>query len=383
MYPATAEIVSLQEALGVEWKNINKARGLAASKRGELKAALAGKDSEDISVVVFGSLARNEFTDNSDIDWTLLIDGSADPKHLDVTREVGAVVDKLSSKPVGQEATFGTMAFSHEIVHQIGGEDDSNKNTTRRILLLLESAVIGRREAYDRVFNNVLDRYLLEDRRFLEENARYHVPRFLLNDFARYWRTMAVDFAYKRRTRALEGAAVRNIKLRMSRKLIYVSGLLTCFACHLELSDEQRKLFFCKPDLERRFVDFFRTRLRRTPLDTLAAVFHSRAHLHDAARKIFGAYDRFLGVLLNPEMRERLNGLSLESQGDDALYQQLRKDSHEFRDGLLDLFFRDDNLLAELTLMYGVFKCDPSVFQRAPLPTPISGLGSACLRVKA
>jgi hypothetical protein len=68
--------------------------------------------------------------------------------------------------------------------------------------LLLESAPVGRRDAFDRVLDSVLSRYILEDARFLQESAQFHVPRFLLNDFARYWRTMAVDFAYKRRTRA-------------------------------------------------------------------------------------------------------------------------------------------------------------------------------------
>jgi hypothetical protein len=31
------------------------------------------------------------------------------------------------------------MIGSHDIVHEIGGEDDTNSNTTRRVLLLLES----------------------------------------------------------------------------------------------------------------------------------------------------------------------------------------------------------------------------------------------------
>jgi predicted nucleotidyltransferase len=59
----------------------------AEDKRFELRDALAGFDSYDTSVVVFGSLGRNEFTEASDIDWTLLIDGSADPMHLEVTQK--------------------------------------------------------------------------------------------------------------------------------------------------------------------------------------------------------------------------------------------------------------------------------------------------------
>jgi predicted nucleotidyltransferase len=40
-------------------------------------------DSEDITVVVFGSLARREWTYDSDVDWTLLIDGQADHGHAE------------------------------------------------------------------------------------------------------------------------------------------------------------------------------------------------------------------------------------------------------------------------------------------------------------
>jgi len=57
---------------------------------------------------------------------------------------------------------LGKLAFSHEIIHQIGGEDDTNSNTTKRILLLLESAPIGRHDASDRVLDSVLSRYILE-----------------------------------------------------------------------------------------------------------------------------------------------------------------------------------------------------------------------------
>jgi len=40
--------------------------------------AAAALDSEDTSIVVSGSLARDEYTAGSDIDWTLLVDGSVD-----------------------------------------------------------------------------------------------------------------------------------------------------------------------------------------------------------------------------------------------------------------------------------------------------------------
>jgi hypothetical protein len=161
----------------------------------------------------FGSLGRDEFTAGSDLDWTLLVDGIADPAHLDVAFAIKDRLEKLEHKPPGREAVFASLAFSHELIHQIGGHDDTNANTTRRILLLLESAVIGRRDAHKRVLSNVLLRYLKEDRGLWHESGKFKVPRFLLNDIARYWRTMAVDFASKQRARGNEGFAMRNIKL--------------------------------------------------------------------------------------------------------------------------------------------------------------------------
>jgi predicted nucleotidyltransferase len=352
METAQSLLASLEKKLGTGWRNISAARKLAEEKKIELRLVLAGIDSDDTSVVVFGSLARDEFTEGSDIDWTLLIDGCADPKHLDVARKITAIVSRIAAKGVGGEGTFGNMAFSHDIIHQIGGEDDTNRNTTRRILLLLESEAVGRPEAYGRVVTKVLNRYILEDRGFIHKSGRYHVPRFLLNDFARYWWTMAVDFAYKKRTRFAKGAGIRNIKLRMSRKMTYVSGLLTCFGCHLKIGD----LVACpEKSVEPECIDCLRHRLGRTPLEILAETLLQFDHLKDTARKLLTAYDSFLGILADSAKRKHLEELFEEEYESDIVFQEARRLSHDFRDGLLELFFDEGSGLLELTKNYGVF----------------------------
>lgn len=305
--------------------------------------------------MVFGSLARGEFTAGSDIDWTLLVDGSADPKHLELARKIEQIVSQVASKKPGREGTFGTLSFSHELVHRIGGEDDTNRNTTRRILLLLESDVVERRDAYDRVVRNVLQRYVREDRGFVRRTGPRHVPRFLLNDFARYWWTMAVDFAYKQRTRFGEGAAIRNIKLRMSRKLLYVSGLLTCFGCALGFARRLPEATCPEVGAEQECIDCLRKTLRQTPLEILAGTLLRFDHLHDTARKILNAYDGFLGILADDEKRSRLETLESEQYESDEVFQEARRLSHNYRDGLLDLFFDQKSGLFDLTRSYGVF----------------------------
>lgn len=313
----------LERRLGLEWANLRRARELADAKRQELQKALADLDSEDTSIIVSGSLARDEFTDGSDIDWTLLIDGLSDPGHYALTNRIDEIIRGIAAKPVGREGTFSTMVFSHDLVHQIGGDVDTNRNTTRRLLLLLESRVVGREDAYRRVVRNVLNRYLLEDRGFWRGSG-HRVPRFLQNDIARYWRTMAVDFAYKLRTRSGKGRAIRNIKLRMSRKLIYVSGLLACFRCHLDYPPAERAKIFGDPNCRQEVIEHLEAIFRLTPLEIIASVLMRYSHLDGTAAKILSSYDEFIGILSDANARAHLEDLSEADADEDKIYQRAR-----------------------------------------------------------
>lgn len=242
------------------------------------------------------------------------------------------------------------------MIHRIGGGDNTNRNTTQRILLLLESRAIDRSEAYERVLRNVLRRYVDEDYGLVHSAAENNVPRFLQNDIARYWRTVAVDFAYKQRQRAEKGWALRTVKLRISRKLTYVSGLLMCFSCE---TDEPKPLPEMKEDNAfdlHPIIDHLLKYSRQTPLEILANALLPHSQLDETARTLFDTYDEFLAQLDNPVNRDRLEALERHQVSNDSLYKDMRELSHTFQDALTHLFLEENGTrLWELTKVYGVF----------------------------
>jgi malate synthase len=73
------------------------------------------------------------------------------------------------------------------------------------------------------------------------------------------------------------------------------------------------------------------------------------------ARKIFDAYEAFLGILANESKRTYLEELDTVDFETDEEFRSARKVSHDFGDGLLDLFFDEKSKIYKLTRNYGVF----------------------------
>jgi predicted nucleotidyltransferase len=344
----------LREKTGRAWSAIAAAQQEAQRKllliRQALKTAAAPIDSEDVSVVIFGSVARGESTLHSDLDWTLLIDGQADPGHAGTARQFAEILRSLQLKAPNARGAFGNLAFSHVLIHQIGGEDDTNRNLTERMLLFLESVPGERREAYDRVITGILNRYLANERPL----RKYKVPRFLLNDVVRYWRTMCVDFANKFRSRAGQGWAIRHIKLRLSRKLLFTSGLLACFGCDEEMLKAQGAALPNGPPTLENLVGHLQQYVGRTPLDILAEALHRHATPQTACQAL-DAYDAFLAMLADQECRKCLEALDPAQAQTDKRFQDAYVLTRSFQQSLQQLFFHDSSILTRLTQKYGVF----------------------------
>ncbi len=350
---ATSAIDTLAARLGCEWRHLTAAEEASRRERERLTRAIAGRVPVDTSFVVFGSLARGEFTAGSDLDWTLLIDGRADRGHPTAVREIAGALTTAGVRGPGPSGVFGNLAFSHPILHQIGGQDDSNRNTTQRILLLLESLALGPADAHQRVVDLVLERYVQDDRGLLFGKGPQLIPRVLLNDIARYWRTVTIDFVNKQNERD-DGWALRNIKLRLSRKLIFVGGLLTCFAA--ELVGEDAGLREGGKVVPERVTAFLRRSLQRRPLEALAHVCLRQGVQPATARAIFDSYDAFLAILDDKTQREALKRHTFDDLGDSTVFRRASHLARTFQDeGIHRLFFEDEPLLRELITRHGVF----------------------------
>jgi predicted nucleotidyltransferase len=343
------------------WPTLTKAKSDAVAVHKLLHENLRQFTSGDVDVVVFGSLARQEWTSGSDVDWTLLIDGQANSAHRLAAREVERTLEGLSYNGVslkqpGAEGIFGIMAFSHEIVHHIGGQADSNRNTTQRILLLTEAVALrdlgDELGACERMIRQVLHRYLVNDSNFhSKSDQESRIPRFLLNDIVRYWRTMCVDFAYKDWEQDGKKWALRNVKLRMSRKLLFFSSLLTIFSCFhnesLRRDDADKDKYLIK--IQKHLLAY----VHSTPLNIISWTL-GQVGLNKQCCDLLDRYERFLRLLDSKDIRDHLGKLNQDVY-EDKQFLECRAISHELQLTLKQVCFELPSPLRDFTSEYGVF----------------------------
>lgn len=162
---------------------------------------------------------------------------------------------------------------------------------------------------------------------------------------------MTVDYATKKWQRANEGWAIRNIKLRMSRKLVFVKGMLMCFLCAPAFSGQSGSADPSIVELE--LLNLCKQYSDMPAIDLLSQVLLNYGS-EQTIRKTFGAYEHFLATMDDPNKRDDLKKQPFD-YGDEGLFREMRQVSREFRDGVNELFFDSNENLAKLTKGYGVF----------------------------
>jgi hypothetical protein len=318
---------------GAGFPHLLAARERTNVRLAELRERVAGMEvDEDASVVLFGSWGRRELTSQSDDDFLVLVDGRERANVKPRPDDLRAAVVGGGEREPGAHGGFGEVAFCADLVEQVGLDEDLNRNLTRRMLLILESVSIAGAEAHRRCFERVLDGYLrdsLQDR---------HPPRFFINDLIRYWRTICVDFVGKERE-GPEKWALRNAKLRTARKLLFASGLLPLLLCR----------GFRKEEIRPFLLDQFAA----PPTDRVAYAFLSAGAIDPGVRTL-AAYDRWLALLDDPDVRAQLQSLPREDAKRSPVFQEVRRLADELEAGLLALLF-DTPMLRALVREYGIF----------------------------
>jgi hypothetical protein len=210
------------------------------------------------------------------------------------------------------------------------------------------------------VVSNILERYFEEDVHFSTQ-GKHRVPRFLLNDLTRYWRTICVDYAAKHRQQDGKKWALRNAKIRFSRKLLYAAGLAFCLSCEVDPPEKAHEdLFGIRTDYGvQPFIESALQFARTPPLEYLAAF--TETYVEDPIRrariasKIFGSYNNWLILLNNKAARNSLENLDHSGASGNLYFEKVRTSSSNFASGLRELFFNrdtDQDPIATLSLNY-------------------------------
>jgi hypothetical protein len=324
-------LADLEERSEAGFPNLGAARAQTLAGSAALTERLGRVEIDaDAAVVLFGSWGRGEVTDQSDYDWAVVVDGAERPEVRPGPAAVEAALEIGEHGP-GSQGIFGATVFADHLVERIGLDADDNSNLTRRMLLLLESVAVARPEVHDRCRRRVL-------RGYLDDAPKdFRPPRFFLNDLIRYWRTICVDFVGKEREGDEGKWALRNLKLRTSRKILFAGGLLPILLCH-RLRAEAMEGFLLES-------------LERPSLDRIAYAFLELGAA-DAGVRAVGAYDKFLGLIADPAVRTELATVTRASAPSSEVFEEGRRLGREIELGLQFLLF--ETRIQPLVREYGI-----------------------------
>ncbi len=164
-----------------------------------------------------------------------------------------------------------------ELTTNVGGEADTNRALTYRMLALSEGQPINDSPAHKKIIRRLAETYG-------RSHTAGHRLLSLATDIARYWRTLRIDYKHKVDERK-KPWAVRALKLRSARRIGYFSSALHLVAFGPRFDYEKETSF------ELSKVEDFMMRMAGTPVIRLL---EAGAHMHaDAAltKSLLEAYD--------------------------------------------------------------------------------------------
>lgn len=271
-------------------------------------------DVKDFCIVATGSYGRKEASSVSDLDLFIVVDDITAKNKVN-TKAIQTVIDKYIQKDTGSTGIFGAdiLVAKDELISNFGGEEDTNQNLTRRMLLLLEGTYLYNKEYFDKIRLEVVKMYIKE------YTSGNHIATFFLNDIIRYYRTIVTDFEYKTIEREKEWG-VRNIKLRYSRKLLYFSGLLLVGETYTA-SDRENQ------------IEQILALMELSPIKRI------QKKCNTQGEDLLKLYSEFLDVISEKENRDELDKATPEkAESQPNIFVEMQEKSREFSSKLYELF---------------------------------------------
>lgn len=314
-YPAVKEnwehssktINDIRECLIAEETNIPpEIRTIAAAGSTGRMESNPGVSDADLIIVLSNNinLDSDEARQVYDRVWELL-----EPLKLERPKKTGVFAEPINQK---------------QLLDSIGKANEGYETYAKRLLLLLETQPLYKNDEYTNLINAIVGRYA---DKYVKVDSKKEWT-LLLNDLIRYFRSLAVNYQWDF-DNDLEKWAIRNIKLRHSRLVMY-SGLLL-------LLGEASKLRSDK-------VCWLQDKLKMTPLERIAWVYEQNSDW--SFHRVIGPYNTFLSELNKKKVRESLNYNPPDlnpQEGQEGSYEN-RFNNPEFA----NLKANSDGLIAEL-----------------------------------
>jgi len=264
-------------------------------------------NNENICIVTTGSYARGEASEESDLDFYVIVKNGDYDLAFDEKELIQNVINKYIKNDSGDSGTFGSDAIEklETMLKNIGGTKDTNIKLTRRMLFLLESKCLYNEQIYNDVMKRLLSVYI-------KEAISYNqIARFLLNDIIRYYRTITTDFEYKINEEG-KSWGLRYIKLTYSRKLIYFAGIISI----AQTQDKNRE----------EKIDILMTLFNKIPLERIDETIKDS----NIKSKIFELYENFLIKISDIDIRKELESIRSNNNELPQNFEDLKNKSKEF-----------------------------------------------------